>query len=59
MDQKTIDMIERARSHVMSAEELERQRISFVYGNSPHDDANTTKDTVRASLIESRVTHTS
>jgi len=59
MDQKTIDMIERARSHVMSAEELERQRISFVYGNSPHSDTNNTKEMVRAALTESKVTRTS
>lgn len=59
MDQKTKDMIEAARTHVMTAEELERQRISFVYGNAPHGDANTTKESVRAALTESKVTRTS
>jgi hypothetical protein len=58
MDQKTKDMIEAARARVMTPEELERQRISFAYGNAPYDES-TTKQTVRAALTESKITRTS
>lgn len=41
--------LQRIRGREMSPEEIEAQRVSFVYGNAPADDHGT-KETVRKSL---------
>lgn len=41
--------LQRLKGHQMTPEEIEAQRVSFVYGNAPSDDRGT-KETVRKSL---------
>ncbi len=40
-DSQLLKRLEAAAKHVMTAEEIRRQRVSFVYGNMPHDAAMT------------------
>ena len=35
-DPALLERLERAARHEMTAEEIRRQRVSFVYGNLPH-----------------------
>jgi len=41
--------LQRVKGRSMTADEVEAQRVSFVYGNAPKDDHGT-KETVRRSL---------
>ncbi len=43
------EQLARVRGIEMTPEQIEAQRVSFVYGNAPSDD-NGTKETVRKSL---------
>lgn len=47
-------LIERARTHVVSDEELREQRASFVYGNAPKG-SRITKESAKASVAHLRV----
>lgn len=38
-DPKLLERLERAAKHEMSAAEIRRQRVSFVYGNLPQSKA--------------------
>ena len=49
MDGELRELIERARHHTMTPDELDAQRISFAYGNAPGTDTNT-KETVRDAI---------
>jgi len=53
------DELERAldslRGHKMTAEELNAQRVSFVYGNGSSDD-NDTKESVRIAIESAEMT---
>ena len=49
MNEELMREIERVKGHVMTPEQIEEQRVSFVYGNAPADDHGT-KETVRKSL---------
>lgn len=46
------DLIERARNHVMTPEEVFEQRVSFVYGMQDFDGPTRSKDEIRAALIK-------
>ena len=48
-------LLERARTTVVSDEQLLEQRISFVYGNAPHN-SRITKESARTSSTRIRVT---
>lgn len=47
-------LIERAKQHVLTDEELKAQRASFVYGNAP-DGSRITKESALASVSRLRV----
>ncbi len=47
-------LIERARAHIVSDEELRAQRASFVYGNAPKG-SRITKESAKASVTHVRV----
>ena len=47
-DQRLIDRLERAARHSMTADEIRQQRVSFVYGNLPHDSTMTKSQVERA-----------
>jgi hypothetical protein len=48
-------LLERAKTVIVSDEQLLEQRISFVYGNAPHD-SRITKESARTSSTRVRVT---
>ena len=48
-------LLERAKTVVVTDEQLLEQRISFVYGNAPHD-SRITKESARTSSKRVRVT---
>jgi len=50
-----VRLIEAARKHVFTAEELDEQRISFAYGNSLAEGETSTKESVRAALKQLRL----
>ncbi|ONH89451.1 hypothetical protein TH47_05300 [Thalassospira sp. MCCC 1A02803] len=54
MDQHLVDLIEKARTREMTADELAQQKIAFVYGNAPSDDTNTI-ETVREALTSPKI----
>ncbi len=43
-----LERLQRAAKHEMSAEEVRRQRVSFVYGNLPHDNPMTKQQVASA-----------
>jgi len=47
-DPALIERLERAAKHEMSAGEIRRQRVSFVYGNLPHDNPMTRNQVAEA-----------
>lgn len=49
---RLLELIERARHHKMTPEEVFEQRVSFVYGQQDHDNPNPrSKDEIREKLI--------
>ena len=54
-ERPTLDaLLQRAREHVVSDDELRAQRASFVYGNAP-DGSRITKESALASVSHLRV----
>ncbi|WP_230292444.1 hypothetical protein [Croceicoccus sp. Ery5] len=51
MTEELKNALDALKGQKMSAEELEAQRLSFVYGNAPKEDKGTKED-VRRSLTE-------
>lgn len=54
MPRKLEELLEHARKHQMTAEEITEQRVGFAYGNASSDDQ-TTKDEVRAAVTTSKL----
>lgn len=48
-------LLETAKATIVSDEQLLEQRVSFVYGNAPHD-SRITKESARSSSTRIRVT---
>lgn len=51
MNDELRKVLERQKGTKMSPEEFEAQRLSFIYGNAPHEDKGSKED-VRRTLTE-------
>jgi hypothetical protein len=49
-------LFEESKSHVVPDAELQEQRVSFAFGNAPHNSAST-KESVRESSQSMRILH--
>jgi hypothetical protein len=52
---KLEELLERAKAHVLSDEELRQQQVSFVYGNAP-EGSKITRESALRSIDSLRVT---
>lgn len=60
MSPRLVELLERARGHVMTAEERRAQRISFAYGNGHFDNPDITLELVERvarEMEEGRLVH--
>lgn len=55
-DPELLKLLDEARKHEVSEEDLQEQRISFAFGNAPADAELITKETVRHSSKNIRLT---
>ena len=49
-DLKLVELLEKAKSHVMTPEEVFEQRVSFIYGMQDFDGPEITKEQIRRVL---------
>jgi hypothetical protein len=54
-DPELMRLLDASRGTVVTEEELREQRISFAFGNAPHDSDLITKDSVRAASTHIRL----